>query len=997
MLEAGQNINQFKIIKKLGEGGMGEVYLAEDQKLGRQAAIKILSSDFANDVERLERFRREATTAAKISHNNIMGIYDIGAFHAEDSKTELNYIVMEYIKGPSLKDYLSSKTLSISDTLKIAERIARGLAAAHKLDIVHRDIKAENIIINEDGEPKILDFGLAKPLGTLFSGEDTEQTVTASDDLTQEGKIVGTVTYMSPEQARGERIDARSDIFSFGILLYKMFTGEYPFDGGDRVSTIARILEVRHEPIRRKNAAIPAELERIIDKCLQKNPDDRYQDSRDLVVDLRALRRQYESGISDSTTMEMDAVKRTGRTRKPFFADWRVITSIAAIVVIIILISTLFTGHESDQGYALQARENALAILSFENKTGDSGLDWLESGLPEILITDLAQGGGSNIISRNRIDDYLRDKSGALSKSLGHREYVDAARSLGASTVLSGSYFKLGDKIRIDARLEDVETGKILLGEKVIGEDPFLLVDSLTQKIAQSLNVQELMAGNQNVADITSSSPEAYKQYILGMEYFGRNLFDSANVYFEKAIEIDSTFALPYMRIGVGYALRGRGQSGMPYFKKALQYESKLPVKDRSLLNIYADVWLNSNWDDASVKIKSFVANYPDDKEVRALYAIIMHELLRDSEGALAQLDTVLMLDPKFLLGLTWSIAIYRNLENYDKAIEYAERMKEYYPDNPLPYKTLAGINYDLSRHDETIAICKEIMEKFPDEASAPSTLMSTYILKRQFDSAAYYNDFIREHYAGDSYRLSAYYNYAANLAFWMGRFEKGLDYLKKSVEEALSTEDSMRISLSYLGISETYIAFHLEDSAVYYARKCGQWATMLMGLNYPLTLISISPKYEAQARPLAEENLAMLKAKLPAEMWPLADVIEDQINAYAKADTAAIIETYLRLINEFNQSGSGNHFVIGKLRILTGKYEDGIKMLDGIISGTDQTTDAIRYLKTIYYMGIANEALGKTQEAVKNYREFLKYWGTSEIELKEIKDARTRLNRLTS
>ncbi|MCP4703595.1 MAG: serine/threonine protein kinase, partial [candidate division Zixibacteria bacterium] len=273
MLNPDQNLDHFKVISKIGEGGMGEVYLAEDQKLSRKVALKVLPSDLLENKDRLERFYREAKTAAKITHPNVMSIYDFGTCRPEGYDNDLNYIVMEHIDGQSLKDYLANRNVSMTERLKISEKIVRGLSAAHKLNIVHRDIKTDNIMIDSNGEPKILDFGLAKPFDSVFSSDGGDQTVTASQDLTQDGKILGTVTYMSPEQARGEVVDARSDIFSFGIMMYKIFAGEYPFDGGDRVSTIAKILESRHTPIRDKNETLPPELERIIDKCLQKSSD----------------------------------------------------------------------------------------------------------------------------------------------------------------------------------------------------------------------------------------------------------------------------------------------------------------------------------------------------------------------------------------------------------------------------------------------------------------------------------------------------------------------------------------------------------------------------------------------------------------------------------------------------------------------------------------------------------------------------------------------------
>ncbi|MDD3732292.1 MAG: protein kinase, partial [candidate division Zixibacteria bacterium] len=550
MFKADQEFANFRIIRKIGEGGMGEVYLAEDVKLNRQVALKILQAEFFDNPDRLERFKREAKTAARISHPNVMAIYDMDTARDRETGRDLNYIVMEYISGLSLTDYLQKKSLATSDILRVAEKVAAGLAAAHKLGIVHRDIKPDNIKIDEEGNPKILDFGLAKPVDLSGAGEDRDTTDTISRELTQEGKIIGTVNYMSPEQARGETVDTRSDIFAYGILLYRMLTGEFPFDGKDKVSIIAKILEGRHVPIRHKNETLPPELERIIDKCLQKNPDDRYQDTRDLVVDIRSLRRQYESGISDTTSIIRD--KLPAGSKVFVFRGAKLLGAFVILVAMVLLIvvgGKVFFKSAPGTNTPLQARENTLAILNFENKTGDPELDWLQAGLPEILLTDLVQSGAGNIISRNRVLYRLEADETAGAGLPGHQKCITAARALGATSALSGSFYRMGNKIRIDARLEEVESGKILLGEKVIGEDPFVLVDSLTHKIAQSLNIQLAMAGKKDITPCTSSSPEAYKYYIIGMEKFGLGFLDEAIEQFHKAIAIDSTFALPYMRI----------------------------------------------------------------------------------------------------------------------------------------------------------------------------------------------------------------------------------------------------------------------------------------------------------------------------------------------------------------------------------------------------------------------------------------------------------------
>ncbi len=990
MLSPDQKLDHFKVISKIGEGGMGEVYLAEDEKLSRKVALKVLPYDLLENDDRRERFIREAKTAAKISHPNVMSIYDFGTCKPDGSDKDISYIVMEHIEGESLRDYLANRSVAMTERLRLSEKIVRGLAAAHKLNIVHRDIKTDNIMIDSNGEPKILDFGLAKPFDSVFSNDSGNRTVTASQDLTQDGKILGTVTYMSPEQARGEVVDARSDIFSFGIMMYKIFAGEYPFDGGDRVSTIAKILESKHAPIRTKNETLPSELERIVDKCLQKNPDDRYQDARDLAVDLRTLRRQHESGITDTRSIEMEAYRK----KKGGIFKSKITYSIIGVVFIVALILAIIDNSKSPSHSTLQAKEDALAILGFENKTGDPELDWLTAGLPEIMMTDLAQSGGGKIISRNRVLDGLADRT---SENPRHQDCVDAARLLGASTVLSGSYYKMGDKIRIDARLEDVETGEILFGEKVIGEDPFVLVDSLTHKIALSLNSQEMMANNIEVSDITSSSPEAYKYYIIGMEKYTKSLYDDAKLDFEKAIEIDSTFALPYMRIGMGYTLKNRGQLGIPYFEAARRFQDKLPVKDKSLLDLYTTIWLDTQYDDAVVKMKSFVDNYPDDKEVRSFYAILLSELRRDNKAALIQLDTVMMLDPRYMPGLTMYVEVYSRLKEYDKAITYATKMKEYYPDTPDAYVLLAVMYRQLGKYDDMINVSEELLEKFPNNLVVPKLLASVYIIKRDFKNAASYVELLKERHGDDPYQMLEYYDNLARLSVWRGEFNEAGILLRESVNYALQTGDTLRIMNQYYDISKYFHRYGSIDSAVYYADVANSWSPARLILNYPLTLIKYGTEFEDKARPALVEGVRNLKVLFPQELWGMLDLLEKSFNATVQSDTAKMIEVIQKLDEEYDQGGSGNYESLGKLLVLTGRYEDGLAILSKNVAGDEQTTNGFTYMRSLYYIGMGNEALGYVPEAIANYEEILKFWNNADIELDFVSDTRQRLARLSS
>ncbi|MCK4655795.1 MAG: hypothetical protein KAT85_02150, partial [candidate division Zixibacteria bacterium] len=515
----------------------------------------------------------------------------------------------------------------------------------------------------------------------------------------------------------------------------------------------------------------------------------------------------------------------------------------------------------------LQARENALAILGFENKTGDKEFDWLQAGLPEILLTDLAQSGEVDLISRSRVLDCLNEEERSAVPMPSHQACVNAARSLGATKVLSGSFFKMGDMIRIDARLEEVETGRIVLGEKVVGTDPFALVDSLTQKIAVSLHGRGKMIEDAEVAEITSSSPEAYKHYILGVEKSSLFLFDEAIAEFEKAIEIDTSFALPYMRIGLAYALRGR-DLGRPYFAKANQLEDKLPAKDRNLLDIYSEIWLRNNYDAAFSKMQTFMDNYPEDKEARAFYAIFLHALKRDTESAIAQLDTVLMLDPKYSPAFLWYCSIYGSENDYDNVIKYAKRWKELYPGVPSPYTTLMTAYYAQGRLDETIEEAKDLLDILPENVGALTTMTAAHIRLRDFSEALRYVEKLKEYHSDDPYRMITYYAYKANLAFWSGRFMTGIGFTTDALEKAIETGDSAQVSVRYQALAAYSQTLGLPDSVLSYGKRGYDWAVGFHNLQYPLLLVTVDPKNEPEARVLFEKATENFRSSVPSELW---------------------------------------------------------------------------------------------------------------------------------
>lgn len=993
---AGDILAQFRIIDKLGEGGMGEVYLAEDTKLNRQVALKTLRDDYFSDQDRRERFEREAKTAAQIQQANVMAIYDIGVAKGADGKTDIHYIVMEYIKGHTLTDFLTANENDIGKLLRVVEKIASGLAAAHKLGIVHRDIKPENIMVDEQEEPKILDFGLAKPLTPLQTPEQAVSGETVKANLTRVGTVIGTVAYMSPEQARGEAVDTRSDIFSFGVLLYRLFTGQMPFTGQSQVSILAKILETRQPSPKEYRPDIDPEIERIIDKCLQKDANDRYQDTRDLVIDLRNLRRQYDSGISSTVSgiRNQEQFKKEVQIEVSRSRRKRLMIAFPIIAIVLSLNWLIFRDHDSESGGSTaMAREYSLAILGFENKTGDTQLDWLETGLPEILLTDLAQGRSINIISQRRLLEAMGGTEADWQKYT-YEDQVKAARKLGAVNVMSGTIYKLGDKFRIDARLEDAKSGRVIMGEKVTGEDPFKVVDSLTAKIAASLNMGEIMNLDRGVSQLTTSNPEAYRYYHAGMNAFGAQVWAKAAENFNKAIEVDSTFALAYMRLGMLRVFQGRMPEAAPYFAKAKRFESNMPPRDRSLLDVYSDLWLRQQFDDAFDKLKALVESHPDDIEAKSIYAILVWEFSKDTIAALSRLDEILKLDPKFQQALGFEAYIYTATKDYDNAIKYLNLIKEYHPESPVSYQSLANIYTSKGDYEKAKAAYEDYHKRFPDDADGLKNLANNAIRRREFAQADQYAEQLAREHGSDHYEMKEYYDLKANLSNWQGQFRTALGYRFQAVKEIALTNDSNLTYGAWMTIAAHYQYMELNDSATYYLQDKHKLVGPMNRINHILIMIEMNPSLADSLRPFMEKDLSEFRSRLPAQLQRIGDEVAELYDAFAAADTNKLIATFEKL-NATNSAGNDALRTIGELAALSGQFQKAYDDLTKYMKDGGAMTSGLYYPYTNYLLGIANEGLGKTSNAIKNYEEATRYWSNPEIEIPAIKDMKKRLARL--
>ena len=982
-----QIISHFEIIEEIGRGGMGVVYKARDTKLDRLVALKFLPHELIWNTAIKKRFIREARAASALDHPNICTIYEIN-----ESEQGQMFIAMAYYDAETLKQKIEKGSLPIDEAIHITLQICQALSKAHKKGLVHRDIKPANILITKDGIVKIVDFGLAKLEGQTR--------------LTKDSATMGTVAYLSPEQAGGEEVDARTDIWAVGAMLYEMLAGQLPFKGDVDQVLIYSILHEDPIPLASK-CHVPKAIERVVEKALQKEADHRYQHIEDLENDLSPMQ-GAEGSIDKLGRLRQGSRKATAKKR-----FW------IPVLVILGLILVFLAGKRFILKNVSIRDPIPIAVISFQNQTGDAAYNYLQDAIPNLLITSLEQSPYLRVTTWERMYDLLKQIDKADTKVINRDIGFELCRMDGIEAIVLGSYTKAGDTFATDVKVLDVSDKRLIKGAQAKGEGVASIlrnqIDELSREISKGVGLSEqtFIETHVKLAEVTTSSMEAYSNFLQGRDCMEKSYWEDALPFFKKAIELDSTFSMAYLNLARTYVMLYQAAESNLAFQQANKYSYKATEKER----LYIEEAMSYFDPEKRVHIlKEMVKKYP--KEKRVYYRLGLYYFdKRMLEEALNAFENSLKLDPEYGPALGYLGATYKANEDFDKALKIHKSYVNKYPNDAEPVVSLGDLYFRLGKLNIAIQEYENAVEINPKFYFAYIKLSYCYALMEKYDEALRWI----ERYAkvgklygaeGETLWWTAFYQ------IWLGQFNLAINNMENMTHLSRKYDTSLGVAMGefLLGrvhyehpdeeTGQSYFTNAFEkfsrDEPMYYI----QFHTFYKGIvdlkkgeidsaEFKLIEMKALMPEVNKKHPWLKESVAYCYYTLQAEVLLAKDKVQDAIATAAKTNPDFVPYIPSMLFVFYNIPP--HHDVLARAYQRAGHLDKAIAEYERLTRFHPDGKDRrLIYPKYHYYLAKLYQETDQADKAIEQLQKFLEIWKHADPDSPELIDAKNNMILLT-